>query len=278
MSEVAALVRRGAGARKYLSTIVLSIQDALTYRASAVVWMLVDFIPSVVMILVWKAAYSGRTQVGGYSLSEMITYYLLTGIISGALTSHAEWTFNWEVRDGRLTPQLARPIHYPLVVICRETGWLITKFVVGLPVFLLLVYIFRDYFLIPLLSGETWLGLAVVAFLGYVILSEIGACLGCISLWTVEAAGMFGLWWSASSVLSGSLLPMELLPRPLYALAYVMPYRWTAYFPVRVLLGKISETEIWHGALFQLGWVAVLTLLLAVLWKAGTRRYEGWGG
>jgi len=278
MSAVARPLSRGLGLRKYVSTVLVSIQDAFTYRANATVWMIVDFVPSVVMILVWIAAYKGRTEVEGYSLRQMVTYYLLSGIIAGALTSHAEFTMNWEIRDGRLTPQLARPISYPIGVMCRETGWTFAKFVVGVPVFVLLIYLFRGYFVPPNLTPIGWCGAAVAMVSSYVILAEIGACLGCISLWTIEASGVFELWWSIGGVLSGALLPLELLPGPLRAFALVMPHRWGTYFPVRVLLGKVSDAGIWQGIFAQVGWVAGLALVLAILWRLGTRKYEGWGG
>jgi ABC-2 type transport system permease protein len=278
MASDAAPVNPGWTLRKYLTMVVVSTQDAFAYRATAVVWMLVDFVPSVVMILVWQAAYQGREEIEGYSLPQMVTYYLLTGIIAGALTSHAEFTMNWEIRDGRLTPQLTRPISYPVAVMCRETGWIAAKSAVGVPVLALLIYLFREQFVVPELSAVGWVGCAVILALAYAILSLIGACLGCISLWTVESSGIFELWWSLGGVLAGSLLPLELLPAVLRGAAYVMPHRWATYFPVRVLLGKVSDSEIWLGALVQLGWVVGLSVLLAIVWRLGTRRYEGWGG
>ena len=276
-SDVAAL-KAGWGLRKYLTMVAVSTQDAFAYRAMAIVWMLVDFVPSVVMILVWQAAYQGKEVIEGYTLPEMVTYYLLTGIIAGALTSHAGFTINWEIREGRLTPQLARPISYPVAVMCRETGWIAAKLSVGVPVLALLIYLFRDQFLIPELSTIGWIGFVFVLLLAYLILSLIGVCLGCISLWTVESGGIFELWWSLGGVLAGALLPMELLPGPLRAVAYVMPHRWATYFPVRVLLGKVPDVDIWLGAFVQLGWVAGLSALLVVLWRLGGRKYEGWGG
>jgi ABC-2 type transport system permease protein len=278
MSADVARAPVGLGLRKYWSTVVFSTQDAFAYRATAIVWMLVDFIPSVVMILVWQAAYRTQTSVEGYSLADMVTYYLLTGMIAGTLTSHAEFTMNWEIRDGRLTPQLARPINYPLAVMCKETGWLAGKFVVGVPVFGLLVLLFGEHFVVPELSPLGWLGFLLACGLAYVILSLIGACLGCLSLWTIESSGIFELWWSLGGVLSGALLPLELLPGALRTAALAMPHRWGSYFPVRVLLGKVPLAEIYEGVLIQLLWVIALSLALGLLWKLGTRKYEGWGG
>lgn len=266
------------GLRKYWTAALVSAQDAFAYRATAVVWMLVDFVPSVVMILVWQAAYRTHQSIEGYSLNDMVTYYLLTGIIASALTSHAEFTMNWEIRDGRLTPQLTRPISYPVLVMCKETGWLAAKFAVGVPVFLSLLVLFREYVVFPRLSPAAWIGFGLACCLAYAILSLIGACLGCLSLWTIEASGVFELWWSLGGVLSGALLPLELLPGGLRDLAFAMPHRWGGYFPVRILLGKVPLNEIYEGLGIQFAWVVVLSIVLYVLWRRGTRRYEGWGG
>ena len=69
-----------------------------------------------------------------------------------------------------------------------------------------------------------------------------------------------------------------MLPEALRWIANVMPHRWAGYFPVRVLIGKVPTEEIWAGVLIQLAWVVGLSILLAVLWRLGTRKYEGWGG
>jgi ABC-2 type transport system permease protein len=278
MSAEVAARPPGMGLRKYWSAAIFSAQDAFTYRATAVVWMLVDFVPSVVMILVWQAAYRTQTSVEGYSLHDMVTYYLATGIIAGALTSHAEFTMNWEIRDGRLTPQLTRPISYPVLVMCKETGWLIAKFIVGIPVFALLVFIFRHHVLIPHLSPAAWVGFGLSCLFAYLILSLIGVCLGCLSLWTIESSGVFELWWSLGGVLSGSLLPLELLPGILRHVAFIAPHRWGSYFPVRVLLGKVPVAGIYEGVLIQFCWVIALAIIVTILWRVGTRKYEGWGG
>jgi len=131
---------------------------------------------------------------------------------------------------------------------------------------------------VPHLSPAAWVGFVLACALAYAILALIGACLGCISLWAVESSGIFELWWSLGGVLSGALLPLELLPRALRTVASAMPHQWGTYFPVRVLLGKVPVEGIYQGVLIQLAWVVGLSLLLTIVWRRGTRRFEGWGG
>ena len=53
--------------------------------------------------------------------------------------------------------------------------------------------------------------------------------------------------------------------------AYVVPY-------VIRSGQKVPMEEMWHGILIQLGWIVALSVILAIAWKLGTRKYEGWGG
>lgn len=265
--------------RKYATMFSAGVETALTYRAAAAVWMLVDFAPSVVMILVWQAAYrGGPSQIAGYSLPDMVTYYLLSCVLNGCLAMHAEFTISWEIREGRLTPQLARPIIYPLAVMFRESGWNVTKLLVGIPVYGLLFWVFRALVVPPSLPFWSWVGTALALIFAYLLLCEISVGLGCLSLWLVESSGIHELWWSIGGLLSGALLPLELLPGAVRAAANLMPHKWAMYFPVRVLLGKVPPAEVWAGLAVQLAWVVVLGGLVAFLWRRGLKAYEGWGG
>ena len=49
-------------------------------------------------------------------------------------------------------------------------------------------------------------------------------------------------------------------------------------FPVEVLTGQLDAVGLWEGFAFQSGWLIVACVLLAVLWRAGVRRYSAVGG
>ena len=278
-TAIATRPARPLGWRKYWTMFSAGVQAALTYRAAATVWMIVDFAPSVVMVLVWCAAYGGGVgEIEGYSLPDMVTYYLLAGVLAAALAMHAEFTIGGEIREGRLTPQLTRPYIYPLAVLFRESGWVFTRALVGIPVYGLLFYLFRDLVVLPHLPPWSWVGAGLSLVLSYFILCEISVGLACVSLWLVESSGIGELWWSIGNLLSGALLPLELLPGPIRAVAFALPYRWATYFPVRILLGKVPPDELWTGVLIQLAWAIGLGAFVAFMWRRGLKAFEGWGG
>jgi ABC-2 type transport system permease protein len=81
--------------------------------------------------------------------------------------------------------------------------------------------------------------------------------------------------------LSGHMFPLELLPSEpvdVRRLVELLPFKYLAYFPAAVFLGKISGPEMMVGLAAEAGWVAFFILLSRVLWLQGVRRYSAFGG
>ena len=78
--------------------------------------------------------------------------------------------------------------------------------------------------------------------------------------------------------LTGRFAPMALLPAPLVLLATVLPFRWMVSFPVEVLLGQLTISEVLQGFLFQAFWLGVMIISVRLIWKLGVRHYGAMGG
>jgi hypothetical protein len=91
-------------ARKYITYMHIGLQDALVYRANAIIWMLVDSLPAYTMLLIWSAVYQGRQSIAGYTLGDMAAYYLAATFIGVAIEAHPEYSLSYEIRHGLLSP------------------------------------------------------------------------------------------------------------------------------------------------------------------------------
>mgnify|MGYP003333186278 CR=1 FL=1 len=76
---------------KYLHVINIGIQNTLVYRMNFLFRSLFGLIPLFATISLWRTIYSGQaagTDVGGYTLAEMISYYLVVTIVDAWLAGH----------------------------------------------------------------------------------------------------------------------------------------------------------------------------------------------
>ena len=76
--------------RTYWHILKLGIQNILCYRINFLVRTVFNLVPLTAFIIMWRAIYAGNGgDVSGYSLAEMISYYLLVTIVE-AMTAVTE--------------------------------------------------------------------------------------------------------------------------------------------------------------------------------------------
>ena len=79
-------------------------------------------------------------------------------------------------------------------------------------------------------------------------------------------------------ILSGLLIPLSFLPRPLQAISSWLPFEHIAYTPLQIYLGKLSAREAALHLLIQWVWVALLLWLGHLWWQRATRKITIHGG
>src|SRR5438552_12091659 len=100
--------------RKYWHVIKIGVQNTLVYRVNFLFRAVFGLIPLIATISLWRAVYAGRqTSDSGYSLAEMISYYLVVTIVD-ALTavSDDDWQIAGDIKDGNISQFLLKPIDY----------------------------------------------------------------------------------------------------------------------------------------------------------------------
>jgi len=60
-------------------------------------------------------------------------------------------------------------------------------------------------------------------------------------------------------------------------LSLMTPFIYTYYFPVQIVLGKVSTREAAEGLIIELLWIFVMYGIIKIVWRAGLRKYESVG-
>jgi ABC-2 type transport system permease protein len=275
--------------KKYGTVGLLGWQDSLVYRFNALVWVLYAVLPSMTAMMVWLATYesgsgasgsgtSSTRTVGGRTLPEMLTYYLLVTALSVAITPNPEWDIAQQIRDGKITPFIVRPIGYYGYRVAQETSYQIVKTAMMLPALALLVWGFRDHLQMPS-PNAAQLGLfALASLLAYGLLTQIKFLIGISAFWIAEPGGFMEIWNLLMGVLGGRLLPLSLLPSGLRFLSVALPFASLYDFPIRLLSGQARGAEIALGFAVQGAWLVVLSWCVRMAWRRGLLVYEAYGG
>jgi ABC-2 type transport system permease protein len=250
----------------------VGLAEMIAYRTEFLIWILTTNLPLVMMGL-WTAV-AADGPVGRFSQARFVAYYLGTLIVRLLTSTWMVWELTMEIRQGTLATRLMRPLHPLLAFLAQHLAAVPLRALITAPLMLVLALTVGD----QLTLGSPLRVLALLLSLAgaWLILFLMMAIIGSLALFVDSAIGVFEIWLGLHYLLSGYLIPLELLPGWLARTAKVLPFRYTLSFPVEMLVG------LDHGVLRDLGiqWLYVLGLYLlaTAVWRAGMRRYVAFGG
>jgi ABC-2 type transport system permease protein len=258
--------------RAYGALLRVGLAEAVAYRTEFFVWMLTTTMP-LVQLALWSAV-ARDAPFGGFERADFVAYYLATYVVRTITGSWVVWEMNHEIRTGALSMRLLRPIHPFLSYSATHLAAVPLRALMALPIALVLLLttsgdrLVRDPVLIailPLVLMGTWL----ITFLSMLIIGTLG-------LFVEKSIAIFEVWLGVFALLSGYLVPLELMPS-LARAAYWLPFRYMLGYPVELTIGRLSQEAALTQLALQWAWVALLGLILASVWRAGLRRFEAYG-
>jgi ABC-2 type transport system permease protein len=268
--------------RKYWHVIGIGIQNNLTYRVNYLTRTLFGFIPLFAMLSLWRTIYAGKgTAIAGYTLAEMISYYLLVAVVD-VLTAVNEddWQIAADIREGNISQFLLKPMDYLWYRLCLFLSGRITFLVVAVVPLAIFIACFGHYFVLP--AGGT----AFVAFLISLVLTAllqffISYAMALLAFWVLEVSTFIFILFAFEYLASGHMFPLSLLHSRFPALEQALfftPFPYQMYFPVSIYMGRITGGDLVQGMFVQAGWVLVAYAFARFMWRRGVRHYGAFGG
>ena len=265
--------------KKYLHVINIGIQNTLVYRVNFLFRSFFGLIPLFATISLWRTIFSGQAgPVAGYTLAEMISYYLVVTVVD-ALTAVAEddWQIAADIKDGNISQFLLKPVDYLTYRLCLYgAGRLIFTVCAVIPVtgFILLQ---RQYFVWPTDPG-TYLFLGLSLVLTALLQFFISYTMALLAFWVLEVSTFIFILFAFEYLAGGHLFPLDILPPLLAKALHWTPFPYLLYFPVNIYLGRVHGPSLYQGLGVQAAWVAAAYFLARFVWDRGVRKYSAVGG
>jgi ABC-2 type transport system permease protein len=259
----------------YLTRGRTEIQSQFQYRVANYLWMLGMIAEPIIYLVVWTTiADEQGGQVGGVSTGQFAAYYIVWTLVRNMNIVFTPYGWEWRIREGLLSAALLRPLHPLHDDIAGFAGWKVVVILMWLPVAAVLWVAF-DPVLDP--SALEVLVFAVAIWGAYLIRTMFLSLLGMITFWTTRVSAIFELAIALELLLSGRLVPLEVMPDWAQSLAALLPFQWTFYFPIWALVGDFSTAELLGGLAAQALWIAILTGLTLIAWRFAVRRFSSVG-
>jgi ABC-2 type transport system permease protein len=265
--------------QKYIHVLNIGIQNTLVYRVNFLFRSLFGLIPLMATISLWRTIFSGQaTEVGGYSLSQMISYYLIVTIVDSlTAVNEDDWQIAGDIKDGNISQFLLKPIDYLSYRLCLfGAGRLIYSIVAFLPVTAFILYQ-RNYFVLPPnLSTIGWF--AVSIFLTALLQFFTSYAMALLAFWVLEVSTFIFILFAFEYLAGGHLFPLDILPSGVQSVLNYTPFPYQLFFPVSIYVGKTSGRALYEGLAIQTAWVVASYFLARFVWHRGIRKYSAVGG
>ncbi|MCP4174551.1 MAG: ABC transporter permease [Fuerstiella sp.] len=273
-----------ASARVKWLILKTAMEERLVYRGDFAFATLVRFLPIVTQIFLWNAIFDNASIDGdtdrvlnGYSYANMVAYYLLV-MVARAFSSMPGLAngIALSVRDGSVRKYLIQPVDMLDYLFWHRIAHKLVYYAVAIGPFCLVFWLCRDYlpgWPAPQVTLAWTCSLLMAFLIGFLIESLIGL----ISFWFLEVSSLIFVYMMMNYFLSGHMIPLEWISEWIPWVNY-LPFKYLAYFPAAILLGRIPPETLVVELSIQASWIVVLLAANRVAFRYGVRRYGAFGG
>ncbi|MEM1486163.1 ABC-2 family transporter protein [Oscillospiraceae bacterium PP1C4] len=233
-------------------------------------WMMMP----IIYMLVWVVA-AGNGSVFGFTKNDFVVYYTVLIFVNQLTYPVSHWTVGDSIFNGTFSNWLLRPLPPIYEAIASD----IAVKVICVPftaVFTLgMVIIFGIQISLTAINSLLFI---VCLLLAQILRFMLAYTLSLLALFTNKIHSFLSINDILIFLFAGQVIPTMLLPGIIRNISFVLPYRYMLGFPIEILLGKLSDTQVAFGMSIQLIWILIVLMLNLIIWKKGIRHYSSIGG
>jgi ABC-2 type transport system permease protein len=257
---------------KYWKTALMSATGYLGDSPLFVIDYLIRLLRVIVLIALWRIILADQPVTAGLTLPAVLTYTLIAEAFAPQLEPHTnlEGAF-WE---GSIVGRMLQPLNLFGQFTAETAGnWLFEFCVFSIPLLLLAPLLGVQ----PLPASLVAAGLFMVSLLlgisvGLAIEFIFGALLVLLQmpLWAIAQIRA-----ALTTLLSGALIPLALLPATVGAVFSWLPFASMASAPLQIYIGSGDALIL---IAIQIAWSLALWPLASWLWQLSRERMVSYGG
>ncbi|MBI3152780.1 MAG: ABC-2 family transporter protein [Chloroflexi bacterium] len=246
------------------------------YRANLIMYLLYWLVSPIIYLAVWTSIAKVKGDVNGFTVNDFTTYYMVLLICDQITSNIIIHTFAYKIQDGSLSGELIRPIHPMLTnALVNNVAFKMLTIMGLVPVWFILFFLFKPDFSSVTLAGVLLsIPAMVLAFFTGFLLS---AAITSLAFWTTRVYSIHEFYFALILLFSGQFVPLTLMPQVIQNITQYLPFQLLIYYPVQLILGKLSAEQITQGYVMSFVWFGISLLFFNWVWRNGVKRYSAVG-
>ncbi len=261
--------------RTFLACFGTAFRKNLAYRSEVWLSILFGLIAIMIQAAIWRALL-GDGAVDGITVDDMVTYVIITTVISTVSLHRLIADVDARLRGGDIAIDLVKPMHYPTLQLADQLGRSAFQMAfVVVPMVAIAILAFDVQAPASATAGAAFVGSLAIALL---VSFTQGLLLALLAFWFLTT---FHFIWANGALLTlfgGANLPLWFFPDRLETVARLLPYQFVGFVPPAIWLGQIRGGELATTLALGVVWVAIQGAGCQALWSAAVRRLIVQGG
>ena len=246
------------------------------YRANLLMYLMYWLVSPIIYLAVWTSIANVKGDVNGFTANDFITYYMVLLICDQVTSNIIIHTFAYKIQDGSLSGELIKPVHPMLTsALVNNVAFKMLSMMGLTPIWVILYFLFKpDFSNVAFQNVLLAIPVMMIAFLiGYLLSATITA----LAFWTTRIYSIHEFYFALILLFSGQFVPLPLMPKVIQDIAQYLPFQLLLYFPIQLILGKLSADQIVMGYVMAGVWLVLAAFLFNIVWRNGVKRYSAVG-
>lgn len=263
--------------RTYLATFRSGLSSLLEYRMD---YFSNSFLSLVILIIVqyflWNSVFSRRAQqnIGSYTPDLMFLYVIFASLYGVIIRSgRIEKNVSEEIRKGDLNKYLIKPISH-----LGFSGALAASDRIGVIFSTCILIPFIPLFASSPISLEGCALSVLLVILAMTIKFFISMSISYLAFWFEETWTFHVIFDISMWFLSGSLVPLDVLPSWLQSISSILPFQYFGYVPAAFSVGQITMDHALQHLALCIAWCVLMWGMTKAIWSLGIRSFGAYGG
>lgn len=232
-----------------------------------------------IIYFLWLAVLQHTDQIGGYSRPELLTYIVGTAILRAVVFSSQSQNVQRDIGSGELNNHLVKPVNYFSYWFTRDIADKVLNLLFSVVEIGLIYLILRP----PLVGPETvgaLVGFILAAGLAMVLYFFFSLIISLSVFWMPEGNGWPQRFFVFVMLefLSGGVIPLDMLPEPLYQVLINLPTAYMLNVPLQIYLGRMEGQVVLQALGVMVLWIGIFYLAAKKMFNRGVKVYGAYGG
>ncbi len=224
---------------------------------------------------IYKALYTGRTEVDGITMSMVTTNFILSMCLEEAFFID-DFYLPYYIGTGSIATELLLPVSFKGRMLANNIGIAAFQLIFHFVPALLVAIIFMG-----INPPQNLLSLVLFIFsalLGYGVLWTISFAVQMCSFWIINVWSVVTIKNVFINVLSGTMIPLWFMPDWMQPVIRFTPFSSIYFTPVQIYLGQIQGIEILKKLVISGVWIMVIYFIGNIMWEKGKKKLVVQGG